>query len=147
VGHPVRAVSDVRRTDARRRERDSPEGIFHGFQVSLYKVEPRLCVLACNLLTKDFSRAALADEPGKMWPEMARVIKPKSLACLGVRLARTGTGPNRSVIWPAGAAKGERPATEAGEEMALGIRAEVIGVHVLYGSFVDVAWRDVSGSN
>lgn len=147
VGHPVGSVSDVRRTDARRRKRDSPEGIFHGFQVSLYKVEPRLRVLACNLLTKDFSRAALADEPGKMWPEMARVIKPSSFACRGERLARTGTGPNRSIIWPAGAAKGERPDADSREEVALCVVLEVIWVNILDRSFVDVARCYVAGGD
>lgn len=147
VGHPVGSVSDVRRTDARRRKRDSPEGIFHGFQVSLYKVEPRLRVLACNLLTKDFSRAALADEPGKMWPEMTRVIKPSSFACRGERLARTGTGPNRSIIWPAGAAKGERPDADSREEVALCVVLEVIWVNILDRSFVDVARCYVAGGD
>jgi hypothetical protein len=53
VGHPEESVSDVRRTDARRRKRDSPEGVTQGFQVSVYKVDPRLDSLACNLLSKD----------------------------------------------------------------------------------------------
>lgn len=106
VGHPVRPVSDVRSTDARRRERNSPEGIRQGFHVSLYKVEPRLCVLACNLLSKDDCRLALADEPMEVWPQVPLVIKPSSRACRAERLARTGTGPNRSIIWPAGATKG-----------------------------------------
>jgi hypothetical protein len=43
----------VRRTDARRRERDSPEGVTQGFQVSVYKVDPRIDVFARNLLSKD----------------------------------------------------------------------------------------------
>ncbi|MCY1300997.1 hypothetical protein D9M70_505860 [compost metagenome] len=75
------------------------------------------------------------------------VIKPNSFACLGERLARTGTGPNRSTIWPAGAPKGDGPCADTGEEMALGVRAEVIGVHVLDRSFIYVAWRDVAGGN
>src|ERR1700747_1999916 len=62
VGHPVQSVSDVRRTDARRRKRDRPEGVTQGFQVSLYKVEPRVCVFACNLFTNAFDRSTLADE-------------------------------------------------------------------------------------
>jgi hypothetical protein len=41
VGHPVSAVTDAWRTDARSRERDTPEGVTHGFQVSVYKVDPR----------------------------------------------------------------------------------------------------------
>lgn len=53
VGHPKQPVSDVRRTDARRRKRDGPEGVIHGFQVSVYKVDPRVDSLASNLLSKD----------------------------------------------------------------------------------------------
>uniref|UniRef100_A0AAU8GSB6 Uncharacterized protein n=1 Tax=Pseudomonas phage PACT201 TaxID=3230130 RepID=A0AAU8GSB6_9VIRU len=104
-------LTDVRGTDARRRKRDSPEVQYSiGFQVSLYKVEPRLRVLACNLLTKDFSRAALADEPGKMWPEMTRVTQAQLLR-LPRRKVEQGQEPVQTgrVIWPAGAAKGERP--------------------------------------
>jgi len=147
VGHPVRAVSDVRSTDARRRERDSPEGIIHVFQVSLYKVEPRVCVLACNLLSKDDCRLALADEPMEMRPQVPLVIKPSSRACRAERLARTGTGPNRSIIWPAGAAKGVGPNADTGEEVALGVRLEVIRVHILDRSFIYVARRDMARVN
>ncbi|MCY1542796.1 hypothetical protein D9M68_785630 [compost metagenome] len=81
------------------------------------------------------------------WPEVPLVSKPKSFACLAERLARTGTGPNRSTIWPAGATKGEGPDTDPGEEMALGVGAQVIGVHVLDRSFVHVARRDVPGGD
>ena len=147
VGHPVRSVADVRSTEARRRERDSPEGIVHGFHVSLYKVEPRLCILACNLFSKDDWRLALADEPIEVRPEVPLVIKPISLACRGERLARTGTGPNRSIVWPAGAAKGVGPNADAGEEVALGVRLEVIRVNILDRAFVNVAWRNVARGN
>ncbi|CUX25631.1 hypothetical protein AGR5A_Cc20261 [Agrobacterium genomosp. 5 str. CFBP 6626] len=62
VGQPVKPVSDVRSTDARRRKRDRPDSVTHGFQVILYKVDPRVCVLTCNLLSKDDWRATLLDE-------------------------------------------------------------------------------------
>lgn len=62
VTHPVESVADMRSTDARRRKRDCPEGVTHGFQVSLYKVDPRLAVFARNLFSKDDWRAALLDE-------------------------------------------------------------------------------------
>jgi hypothetical protein len=58
----------MRRTDARRRERDRPEGVTQGFQVIAYKVDPRVCVLACNLLSKDDCRAALFDEVMEVGP-------------------------------------------------------------------------------
>jgi len=147
VTHPEKAISDVRRTDARRRKRDCPEGVTHGFQVNLYKVDPRFCVLARNLLSKHDWRSALLDDPMEVWPKVPLVIKPKSLACRGERLARTGTCPNRSIIWPSGAPKGERPGADSSEEMALGIGAQVIWVHVLNRAFVYVAWRGVPGGN
>jgi hypothetical protein len=63
LGHPIKPVSDVRRTDARSRERDRPDGVTQSFQVILNKVDPRVCVLARNLLSKYNCRAALLDEP------------------------------------------------------------------------------------
>jgi len=147
VGHPVEPVTDVRSTDARSRERRCPEGVTHGFQVSLYKVDPRVSVLACNLLSKDDWRLALADEPMEVRPEVPLVIKPSSRACLGERLARTGTGPNRSIIWPGGAAKSVGPHPDTGEEMALGVGLEVVWSNIADVPLVDIARRDVPGGN
>lgn len=135
----------MRRTDARRRERDGPEGVVQGFQVSVYKVDPRLDSLTRNLFSKDDWRRALLDEPGKRRPKVPWVLKPKSIACRGERLARTGTGPNRSIICPAGAPKGEGPDTDAGEEVALLETAQVAGVDILDTPFIHDAWRDVAG--
>jgi hypothetical protein len=113
----------VRSADARSRKRDRPEGITHGFQVILYKVEPRFRVAACNLLTKEASRAALADEvvPGR--PKMPLVSKPISFACRAERLARAGAGPYCALVRPAGAAQRVTPYADSGEEMALPIRS------------------------
>jgi hypothetical protein len=52
----------MRRTDARSRERDTPKGVTHAFHVSVYKVDPSIDSLACNLLSKDDWRAALVDK-------------------------------------------------------------------------------------
>jgi hypothetical protein len=120
----------MRRTDARRRKRDRPEGVTQGFQVSVYKVDPRVCVLARNLLSKDACRLALADEVVKGWPQVPLVSKPSPLACRAERLARTGTSPNRSIVWPACAAKRVAPNANAGEEVALRVAAEVVGVDI-----------------
>lgn len=62
-------------------------------------------------------------------------------------MARTGTGPNRSIIWPVGAAKGEGPNADTGEEVALGVGLEIIGVYVLDRAFIDIARRDVPGGD
>lgn len=102
VGHPVHAVSDVRSADARSRERDGPEGVAQSFQVSLYKVDPRPDVRACNLLTKDDWRAALLDEVVEGGPKVPLVSKPAAFACRAERLARARSGPNSSTITDAG---------------------------------------------
>jgi hypothetical protein len=68
VGQPVEPVSDMRSTDARRRKRDRPDPVSQAFQVILYKVDPRICVAARNLLSKDDCRAALADEVEEVRP-------------------------------------------------------------------------------
>jgi len=105
VGRPEEPVPDVRRTDARRRKRDGPEGVFQGFQVSVYKVDPRVDSLARNLLSKDDWRAALRDEPGKIWPEVTVIRKPSSRACRAERLAGTTAGPDRPGIVPTSSSK------------------------------------------
>lgn len=137
----------MRRTDARSRERHRPEGVRHGFHVIVYKVDPSVSVFARNLLSKNHCRAALFDEVVPRRPEVPLVIKRKSFACRAERLARAGTGPNRSVIWPAGTPQRVRPDADTGEEMALGVGLEVAGVYILYVSFIYVAWRDMAGGN
>jgi hypothetical protein len=125
VGHPVETVTDVRSTDARRRKRDRPDPVSHAFQVILNKVDPRVCVTARNLLSKDRCRAALLDEVEERRPKVPLVSKPSSRACRAERLAGTGTSPNRSVVSPAGAAKCIAPDTGTGKEVALGVWFEV----------------------
>ncbi len=149
VGHgaPVEPVSDVRSTDARSRERDRPDPVSQTFQVILYKVDPRVCVATCNLLSKDRCRAPLRDEVMEGGPEMPLVIKPSARACRAERLARAGTGPNRSVIGPAGTPQGQAPYSDAGEEVALGESAQVGGVNIFNAPFVHHPWRDVPGSD
>jgi hypothetical protein len=146
----------VRRTDARRRERDRCEGVTQGFQVSAYKVDPRVCVLARNLLAKkDWSAALLlaapfsvrTDEVVEVRPEVPLVSKPSAFACRAERLARTGTGPNRSVIWPSGGTKRKRPATDAGKEVALDESLQVGGVNIFDTPGVYLARRNQACSD
>jgi hypothetical protein len=143
VCHPVEAVSDVRSTDARSRERDRPDPVSHGFQVSLYKVDPRVCVLARNLLSKDDCRAALLDEPEPGWPKVPLVIKPCAFACRAERLAWTGAGPDGAVVGPSCASKRTAPDTDAREKMALSVRPEVVRRDIFDAPFIHIAGRDV----
>jgi len=80
-------------------------------------------------------------------PQVPLVSKPISRTCRAERLARTGTGPNRSVICPAGAAERVRPDTDAGEEVALGESAKVVGLNILDAPGVDHAISDMPGSD
>jgi len=143
VGQPVKSVSDVRRTDARRRERDTPKGVTHGFQVSVYKVDPRLDSFRCNLLSKDDCRLTLFDEVLKSGPEVPLVIKPSAFACRAERLARTGASPNRSVVAPSGRPKGMAPDANTGKEMALGKSAQIAWENIFNTPFINIARRNV----
>jgi hypothetical protein len=103
----------VRGADARSRERHAPEGVTHGFQVSVYKVDPRACSLARNLLSKDFCRVALADEPGEVRPQVPGIVEPGLLSGGAEWLAGATSGPHFSVVGPSGESQGERPASNA----------------------------------
>ncbi|PVX77211.1 hypothetical protein C7402_115270, partial [Paraburkholderia unamae] len=148
-GHAHRAntrliTPKVVRTRARGFDRDCPHGVFQGFQVMSHETEP---VSRCrNLFSKEDCRASLLDEPVPRRPEVSRVIKPKSFACDGERLTRTGTGPNRSVVRPPGNSKRARPSSKAGEEMALCVSAKVIRSDIFNAPFINVAGSDVPGS-
>lgn len=72
---------------------------------------------------------------------------PEAFAGGAERLARTGAGPNRSIVRPSGAAQGVGPDPDAGEEVALGVLVELVGIKVDDGSLVNNTWRDVSGGN
>ena len=68
---------------------------------------------------------------------MPLVSKRRSFACRAERLARTGSGPNRSIVWPSGFAQGVRPDANAGEKMALRESCKVAWQDILDISFVN----------
>jgi hypothetical protein len=137
----------VRSADARSAGIDRPDGVTRTFQVSRYKVEPREARLACNLFPKADVRAALADEPKEIGPEVARVIERESES--GVTEGSTGTTarPDRSVVRPSGLPKGVGPDPDAGEEMALGVFGEIAGLHFSDASFIYVSRRNQVAHN
>jgi hypothetical protein len=125
LGHEKNPLSDVRRADARSRKTGIPVGVADSFQVSLNKVTPAMPNRRFNLLTKDDRRATLRDEVMECGPKVPLVISPSAFACRAERLARCGTGPNRSIIWPIGEPKRERPAGNSCKEMALTVSGKV----------------------
>jgi hypothetical protein len=99
----------------------------------------------CNLLPKDLLRAALLDEPVELGPEVAMIGGAFALARTRERLAGTTSRPNRSVVRPAGEAQGIAPASNAGEEMTLGIAANVVCSDIYDAPLVYVAISNQPG--
>lgn len=143
VTHPIYAVADVRGTDARSRERDSPEGIIHLFHFKLYKVEPVFSNFARNLLSKDDWRAALSNETLEVRPEVAVVVETGTGAGVTERLARATGCPHRPGIAPTSSSKSVRPSSNSGEEVDLIVTSQVVCMDIGDAPFVYVAGRDV----
>ena len=123
-------LADMRGADARSAQICSPNGVARCFQVSVYSVEPAEAILARNLLSKDNWRAALVDEHVEGGPEVALVVKAFALSGGAVGLAGAASGPDGPVVGPSGKAEGVGPDADPGEEVALGITAQVCRSHV-----------------
>jgi hypothetical protein len=134
----------MRRTDARRRERHTPEGVTQGFQVSVYKVDPRLDSLACNLFSKDDWRPALGNEVVEGWPKVPLVSKPSARACRAERLAGATSCPDRPIIRPSGATQSQRPDANSSEEVALCISHKLIWLDVLNAALINYSGGDMA---
>ena len=94
VGHPVGALPDVRRADARSAQIGGPDSIPHSFQVSSYSGEPFTSKFARNLFAKDDWRATLRNEIVEDGPEVTLVGGSELLACGAEGLARAAPGPD-----------------------------------------------------
>ena len=110
----------MRRPEARSRGNDRPDGVTATFQVSRYKVEPSLAVTAPNLFAKDVLRAALADEPEPLGPQVPLVGEPAPLAGGAEGLAGTRTCPGDDILGPSGLGEGVGPHADPGKEMHAG---------------------------
>src|SRR5262245_37959077 len=116
VGHEPQSLPDVRSADARSAKIRRPNGVTRSFQVIRHGIEPLKGNLARNLLSKHDWRAALADEPKPVGPEMALVLEAFPLARRTERLTGTTTRPNRST--PPGKLESKIPSSDPGEEVA-----------------------------
>jgi hypothetical protein len=99
---------------------------------------------AANLLAKYRDRAAVADETMPRRPEMALILDSLSFAGGAEGLAGTGTGPNRSAVWPSCKPEGVTPDSDAGEEVALCEPNELIRIEILDASLVHHSGGDES---
>jgi hypothetical protein len=111
------------------------------------KGEPVDSIAACNLLAKDAWRATLADEAMPRRPEVASVIEAFPFPGGGEGLAGAGASPNRSVIGPSCESESVAPDSDSGEEVALGVAAQLGRVEVDDGSLIDNAGSDVAGGD
>jgi hypothetical protein len=135
----------MRSADARSAEIDRPEGVTLCFHVSVYKVEPSEAVLACNLLANDDWRAALADEPAELRPEVALVVGASLLSGVGEGLAGTTTCPDGAVVRPPCKAERVRPDPNTRKEVDLMKPAKVFWLDIVDAPVVDCAIGDQPG--
>jgi hypothetical protein len=129
---------------ARSAQIGGPEGISNAFQISTYSGEPLTSKIARNLFSKDNWRAALGDKVVKSGPEVSFVGMAFALSRARKRLTRAAAGPDGSFIVPSGKPEGVCPSADAGEEVTLRVRFEVIGAHLEDRSRVDVARRNAA---
>ena len=145
--HPPQPLSDVRRADARRAKIGGCDGIAQCFQVNPYRDEPVASKRARNLLSKDDWRAALADEPCEIWPQVALVVGAELLTGGAEGLAGAGSGPDGLVVGPASETEGVGPDPDAGEEMGLIELCDVLWSHVPNRPLIYLPRRNVPSRN
>jgi hypothetical protein len=147
VRHEEVARSDMRRARASSTQIRSPERIRRRFQFKVNSGEPFKSKRSCNLLAKENWRLSLLDEPKPRGPKVALVADTFLLSCDGKRLAGAASSPNRSVVGPSSEPECVGPSADAGEEVAVGVTAQIVGAYIDDASLVNVTWRDMSGSN
>jgi hypothetical protein len=113
------------RARARSAQIGGPDCIAHSFQVSSYSSEPTTPSLARNLLAKYDWRAALADEAGKLGPEVTGVGGAKSFAGDAERLAWARPGPDRAILRPLCDTQSAGPSADSSEEVTLREAVEI----------------------
>jgi hypothetical protein len=133
----------MRRADARSRYTCRPAGVAFTFQIRLNKIEPSVVNRCFNLLTKDDSRAALADEIEPDRPEVSIISGAFLGACCAEWLAWATACPNRSVVGPSGKAQGVAPTAKTGKEMALHVSDKLTCVNILDAPCVYIALGDM----
>lgn len=139
---PVKPLPGVWSARACSAQRRSPEGVAHGFHVSVNAVEPCPSSSAGNLLAKHDARRSLADELSEDGPEVPSVVDSCALACDTERLARARAGPHGAVIGPACKPQREAPSADAGEEVTLVVGNKVSCSNIGDTPLVNVARRD-----
>jgi hypothetical protein len=147
VGKPPKPRPDVWSADAASWQIRRRCGVACALQVSANMVEPSEAIPSCNLFAKDCWRAQLADEAEERRPKMPVVFVGFAFSCHAERLAGAATRPGRLVVWHPCEPQGSTPSTDTGEEVALGISSEVVGLNKSNVPFIDITWRYVPSSD
>jgi len=142
VGHEPQPLPDVRYPDAVCAQYGHPAGVARALQVSENSVEPAVSNRRFNLLPKDDWRAALADEPEPVGPEMAGVIGSLAPAGCAEWLARAGSGPDGPILRPPRELERVSPPADAGEEVALREVFEFCWLDIGDGPFIHGTCRE-----
>jgi hypothetical protein len=132
------------RIDGTSRDNGRPAGVADAFQVSKHSVEPILANRCRNLLSHKDSGPSGTGEAKQVGPQVPIIGGSALLTCNRERLARRGAGPQLAVFGPSGEAGGERPSCDSGEEVALPVSGDIVGLHIGDASFIHVSMRDVA---
>jgi hypothetical protein len=119
VGNNPESIASVRRTDSASWQYGRPDGVAFALQIIGHGVKPSVPNRVCNLLAKDFCRAALADELEPIGPQVAIVFDAFLLSGRAEGLTRAASGPCGEIVRESRKTKCERPAANSSEEMAL----------------------------
>jgi hypothetical protein len=136
----------MRRSNTGRRAFGSGHSVAKALQASL-DLGKRPPGDAGHVLKQDSARQPSADkiQPGSRKPAARAVDAAPHApngAGKGVILARRTAGPDGPVVGPSSKSKGERPPADAGEEVALVVPTQVVGLDIRDAPFVHVAGSD-----
>jgi hypothetical protein len=87
------------------------------------------------------------EEPEPVGPQVSFVSGSFTGSGNTERLTRAGSGDNGPVIWPSGAAEGERPSADSSKEMMLSESLQVVNSDILNISLIYFAGRNMTATN
>lgn len=147
VGHPVEPAALVVRSNGISSQHGRRAGVTVALKVQRCAIPPSPLNAACNLFAKDCWRAQLSDEGSKGRPNVSFIARALRAAMTdasdAVGLAGDAAGPRRALVRPSGDPERSGPSADAGEEMALPVSSEVVGVNKSNVPFIDIARRYV----
>jgi hypothetical protein len=144
VGHgdPIESVPFMWRVDRESRDINRPCRVPTALQIRADSVEPIVAKRARNLFSHNFTGPDGVNEAIKVRPQMPWIICSRLSSSAAKRLARAGAAPKRSLIRPPSHSGGGAPSADSGEEVALGVACEVMGLNVLDGASINIAGGD-----